>query len=81
MASRSPLLELPRELRDCIYSHYFVAENGLVFDYDTTRQSAFCNKPLDLNLQLTCRLLANETRGLAFKLNTLHFSCSSGSLI
>jgi hypothetical protein len=81
MASRSPLLELPRELRDCIYSHYFVAGNGLVFDYDTTRQSAFCKKPLDLNLQLTCRVLADETRGLAFKLNTLHFSCSSESLI
>jgi hypothetical protein len=81
MASRSPLLELPRELRDCIYSYYFIAEDGLVFDYDTTRRSAFCNKPLDLNLQLTCRLLAKETRGLTFKLNTLHFSCSSGSLI
>jgi hypothetical protein len=47
---QKPILEFSKDLRNCNYSHYFIFENGLFFDYETTRLAASCNMPLHLNL-------------------------------
>uniref|UniRef100_A0A8H7MYB2 Uncharacterized protein n=1 Tax=Bionectria ochroleuca TaxID=29856 RepID=A0A8H7MYB2_BIOOC len=49
-----PFLQLPRELRDQIYSDYF--------------------SPIHVDLIATCQAIAEETRGLAFRINTVTFN-------
>jgi len=66
--------KLPRELRDSIYEHYFYSAGGYAYDYDTGKLRAASGERIDLSLRLTCRLVADETRGLALKLNSLHFT-------
>jgi hypothetical protein len=71
---RSAFLELPRELRNLIYKEYFTNDGGYTFDYDTGTLRRTSGTAIDLQLRQTCWLVANETRGLAFELNTVHFS-------
>jgi hypothetical protein len=74
MAPCSTFLDFPRELRDVIYEQYFTSDGGYIFDYNTKRFRRTSGTTIDVHLTQTCRLIANETRGLAFKLNSLHFS-------
>lgn len=85
MASESPFLDLPRELRDAIYRFYVTFEDGLVyrFDYGSTSESANilgnlapANKKhhIDHALSSTCKQINRELEGLILKFNTITFS-------
>jgi len=65
--------KLPRELRDSIYEYCFYSAGGYSYDYGTGKLRAASGETINLSLRLTCRLFADETRGLPFKLNPLHF--------
>lgn len=69
----SPLLFLPRELRDIVYHHYFRSKGGYVTEFATTNIMNEDGSRIDLALRLTCRQIATETRGLALQLNTITF--------
>ncbi|KAL6708002.1 hypothetical protein ACN47E_003436 [Coniothyrium glycines] len=83
-ATASPLLRLPRELRDLVYHHAFKAKslstrrNGSTPGPETihlqVRNFSDNNVPLPSLLQLTstCRQIAAETHNLVFAVNTLH---------
>ena len=73
----SLLLILPREVRDIIYEEYLAidAEDGYVFIYETGRLRTYPHRlPVDLNLMYTCRLIADEMRGLPLRLATITFT-------
>jgi hypothetical protein len=74
MATESPFVLLPRELRDEIYQYHFLSDGGYSLNYRTGKMLKSTGSYIDLDLRLVCRLAANETRGLPFKLNALHFS-------
>jgi hypothetical protein len=68
---QSPLFRLPRELRDVIYEHYAMVQDGLVHDFETNKLATGDGGSIDLSLMLTCRLAAEQMRGLHLKLNSL----------
>lgn len=70
------LLRLPRELRDMIYEQYFAVENGYLYDAELGKLTQADNSPILLCLSYTCRQVACEVRGLAFRINTITFSTS-----
>lgn len=72
MADCCSFLRFPRELRDSIYEYYFHCKGGYVFNYDAGKLRTASGDGVDLALRLTCHLVANETRGLALKHNTLY---------
>ena len=61
-------LNLPKELRDAIYTEYFLEEAGYHFEYASGKLRAGNNRPIHLDLVYTCIAIAEETRGLALKL-------------
>ncbi|KAI4636776.1 hypothetical protein J4E93_010901 [Alternaria ventricosa] len=74
MAEPQGFLKLPRELRDQIYEDYFTLEDGYHYNHKTNKLLKAKAEVIDLDLRLTCRQVAAETRGLALKLNTINFS-------
>lgn len=89
MASESPFLSLPRELRDDIYGFLVTFEDGLVYNFDYDGENgqdskshnilgnlAPANKKqhIDLALRATCKQIHMETEGLLLKSNTITFS-------
>ncbi|KAI1736120.1 hypothetical protein F4680DRAFT_275040 [Xylaria scruposa] len=74
-SSSSPLLRLPRELRDIIYGFYLAVDGGYVYDFRTgkLRGADAPDRPIDLALTFTCRQIAAEMRGVALGVNTIHF--------
>jgi len=74
LEQKGPFLALPRELRDKIYGCYLIVEGGYVFNPITDRLVAANNKPIDLALVYTCKLVALEMHNLGLKLNTINFS-------
>ncbi|KAK4164448.1 hypothetical protein QBC43DRAFT_370079 [Cladorrhinum sp. PSN259] len=75
---QSRLLTLPSELRQQIYREYIYldAEEGYTYDFEAgkLRTASPDKRPIDLNLMYTCRLVANEMRGLALRIQTIRFS-------
>ncbi|KAF1978695.1 hypothetical protein BU23DRAFT_564260 [Bimuria novae-zelandiae CBS 107.79] len=75
----SHLLTLPRELRDQIYEAYAYEEDGYIYDYATKRMrlkrpsGADEGGMIDQSLSLTCKMVAEETRGVAFRINEITF--------
>ena len=67
-------LSLPKELRDAIYTEYFLEEGGYHFEYASGKLRADNNRPIDLNLMYVCTAITEETRGIALQLNTVTFS-------
>jgi len=72
----SSFLQLPRELRDIIYKQYFAVKNGYLYDTKLKKLTQANNSPISLSLSCTCRQVACEVRGLAFRVNTITFSTS-----
>ncbi|KAI1155177.1 hypothetical protein F4825DRAFT_447724 [Nemania diffusa] len=74
-SSPSPLLRLPRELRDIIYGFYLAVYGGYVYDFRAgkLRGADAPDRPIDLALTFTCRQIAAEMRGVALGANTIHF--------
>lgn len=66
-----PLFRLPRELRDEIYENYAYHERGLVYDY--TSSNLRCPDGRDLNLACTCKVVADEMRGVHLRVNVVTF--------
>jgi hypothetical protein len=69
----SRFLQLPRELRDEIYAHYLWEETGYVHVAKTNKLQRADGRPIDLALIRTCRLVAEEMRGLPLKVNSITF--------
>jgi hypothetical protein len=76
LLSTSPLLRLPRELRDVIYEYYFTEPDGLVYDHKTNALTRSNGDRIDLELMYTCHAVAQETKGLALRINHLIFRTS-----
>ncbi|KAI4715118.1 hypothetical protein J4E89_000804 [Alternaria sp. Ai002NY15] len=74
MAEPQGFLKLPRELRDQIYEDYFTLEGGYHYNHQANKLLAAQAEVIDLDIRLTCRQVAAETRGLALKLNPINFS-------
>jgi hypothetical protein len=73
------LLGIPRELRNQIYEAYARTEHGFFFNPWTGKLTADKNRPIDLSLMYTCRLIAEEMLAAVFRVNTIVFEpvCSS----
>lgn len=71
---RSRFLDLPLELREQIYHHYFRADGGYVYDGTTDTLTQIDDKPVDIALRYACRSVAHETREYLFQLNPIKFS-------
>ena len=71
---RSRILDLPLELREQIYHHYFKADGGYVYDGTTDTLTQIDGKPVDIALRYACRSVAHETREYPFQLNPIKFS-------
>jgi hypothetical protein len=69
----SRFLQLPRELRDEIYAHYLREETGYVHVAQTNKLQRADGRPIELALTYTCRLVAEEMRGLPLKVNAITF--------
>ncbi|CAG9988116.1 unnamed protein product [Clonostachys byssicola] len=70
-----PFLQLPRELRDQIYSDYFSSPNDTyIFDFPSKKLRKSDNSPIHVALIATCQAIAEETRGLPFCINTITFN-------
>lgn len=70
---QSPLLRMPRELRDVVYHHYVKSKDGYVTSFATNKLKNGDGSRIDLALRMTCRQIATETRGLALQTNTITF--------
>ncbi|KAK8112486.1 hypothetical protein PG984_013012 [Apiospora sp. TS-2023a] len=80
--SASPLLRLPRELRNAIYRAYVLVDGGYVLDPHakklrkakaTMPSQADGSNVIDLSLMYTCRQVASEMRGVALGANLVTF--------
>ncbi|CAH0002269.1 unnamed protein product [Clonostachys byssicola] len=75
MDATSPFQQLPGEIRQQIYLAYFsTPDNIYVFDFPSKKLRKSDNSPIDISLVATCRAIAKETRGMAFRLNTIKFN-------
>jgi hypothetical protein len=68
-----PLFNLPRELRDDIYSYYFQESHGYIHTPQPNKLRCFNGQPIDLALRYTRKAIAEETRDLPLKVNTITF--------
>ncbi len=66
-------LDLPRELRDEIYTYYVVQDGGYLYDQRTRRLRTTSGGPIDVALMQTCSQVAHELRPLLFRTNTVTF--------
>jgi hypothetical protein len=72
----SPLLQLPRELRDETYNYYFQANDNFTYDFVTNKLKQADGLSIPLSLTLVCRQIHEEVQGLALTLNTIVFTTS-----
>ncbi|KAI4636994.1 hypothetical protein J4E93_010785 [Alternaria ventricosa] len=60
-----------------IYEDYYSIENGYFYNAEQDKLTQADSSPIQsLSLSLTCRQVASEVRGLAFRTNTITFSTS-----
>jgi hypothetical protein len=73
---RPHFLFLPREIRDLIYYDYLRmgTEDGYTYDFEAGKLRTADKQPVDLSLMYTCRLVANEMRGLPLRLHRITFT-------
>lgn len=69
-------LDLPRELRDGIYTHYATKDGGYVYDALTRKLGAADGSRIDLSLMLVCSRVTSELRPVFFSSNTITFKSS-----
>ncbi|EDU50399.1 hypothetical protein PtrSN002B_006268 [Pyrenophora tritici-repentis] len=69
-----PLFSTPRELRDHIYEYYTYDEEGLAYDY-ASRTLKYADSR-ELEFAYTCKLVADEMRGVHLRTNVITFTPS-----
>lgn len=67
-------LQIPRELRDLIYEYYFHVDSGYIHDFVSNTLRKANGDPIQLTLAHVCRQLSIETRGVALRVNSIHFT-------
>jgi hypothetical protein len=72
----SAFFQLPRELRDLIYEHYFRCDGGYVYNTETRKLRRADGDPISRALAFTCRQAASELKGLEFQMNAITFSAT-----
>ncbi|KAI1370197.1 hypothetical protein F4677DRAFT_451636 [Hypoxylon crocopeplum] len=72
MATHFQFLDLPRELRDKIY-HQYVSVGGYTHNFDKQQLRTANDEPINLDFMYTCRQVAHEMKGVAFKTNVITF--------
>ncbi|KAF2111064.1 hypothetical protein BDV96DRAFT_186205 [Lophiotrema nucula] len=73
---QSPFFRLPREIRDLIYEFYVYEDEGYFYDYEARKmqlRSKGLYQRVSLGFIYTCTQVADEMKGVAFKVNTLTF--------
>ncbi|KAI4629354.1 uncharacterized protein J4E87_003618 [Alternaria ethzedia] len=65
--------DLPRELRDEIYTHYAAQDGGYLYNQRTRRLRTANGDPIDLSFMQTCSQVAHELRPVIFEKNTVTF--------
>jgi hypothetical protein len=75
MATSSPALQLPRELRDEILGHA-VDVGGYIYNNASGKLRTAKNEPINLALTLACKQIALEVTELLFKRNPITVSTS-----
>lgn len=77
MAASQPqtchLLRMPRELRDEIYTHYFIGDDGYHHHPDTNTLRYLDGTAIDVALLYTCKQVAAEATEFTFSKNTIKF--------
>ena len=68
-------MRLPAELRRLIYHFYFcdTDSEGYLYNPDTGCLTHANGRPIDMDLRLTCGLVARETQHMALQSNTIIF--------
>ncbi|RGP75364.1 hypothetical protein FLONG3_5754 [Fusarium longipes] len=74
MAKKADLVSLPAEVREQILFYYFRVDGGYAYDADSDKLKTADNRPIDLSLLYTCRLIAAEARHLPLSLNAIKFT-------
>ena len=74
LQSNSPILRLPRELRDRIYIYALVEPDGYRYEGKTKRLRTSRDKPINLSLVYTCKQIYSETCGVALTTNCITFT-------
>ncbi|KAH0428495.1 hypothetical protein CcaCcLH18_08957 [Colletotrichum camelliae] len=67
------IFDIPREVRDLIYLQCVLSDGGYILDFDSNKLKRADGERIDLSFMLTCKKIANETRGLALSSNVLNF--------
>ncbi|KAF5003008.1 hypothetical protein FDECE_10423 [Fusarium decemcellulare] len=68
------LTTLPFEMRRQIFIYAFKVDGGYVFNGDSEKLTMADGKPINFSLMYTCRLIANDTKGMPLSVNTINFS-------
>ncbi|KAF5556480.1 hypothetical protein FNAPI_5705 [Fusarium napiforme] len=71
---RAIFLDLPLELRQQVYHDYFKVDGGYVYDGDSDKLVQADGQPISISLRYACRSVAEETKSIPFKLNSITFS-------
>ncbi|QPC80321.1 hypothetical protein HYE68_011073 [Fusarium pseudograminearum] len=66
-------LDLPAEVREQIYRHYFQVDGGYVHHVESDKLMTADNHPIELSLLYTCRTIAHEARHVPLSLNAIEF--------
>ncbi|KAJ4253396.1 hypothetical protein NW762_010553 [Fusarium torreyae] len=74
MAVTVNILNLPVELREQIFQHYFKVDGGYIYNAESDKLLNADNSPVNLSLMYTCRSVAKETKNLPLAVNTIKFS-------
>ncbi|KAK1635087.1 hypothetical protein BDP81DRAFT_430777 [Colletotrichum phormii] len=78
MVASFNFLALPRELRDMVYMNYLAVDGGYVCDsqafIDGKLRAGKHGGPIELNLIYACKQMAQETNGMALRVNQITFS-------
>jgi len=73
LRSGYPFLELPGEIRNCIYQHYLQVRHGYKYDFPSKKFTTMMGEKVKIDLMYTCRQVATEMRHLPFEHNSLTF--------
>ncbi|KAF4441803.1 hypothetical protein F53441_11930 [Fusarium austroafricanum] len=75
MALKHNLTTLPSEIRQQIFTEYFRADKGYVYDAqsDKLKIADEARTPIDLSLRYTCRSIADDTRKIPLSINPIRF--------
>ncbi|EWG53455.1 hypothetical protein FVEG_11884 [Fusarium verticillioides 7600] len=71
---KATFLDLPLELRQQVYHDYFKVDGGYVYDGDSDKLVRADGQPISMSLRYACRSVAEETKSIPFKLNSITFS-------